>query len=155
MNRREGRATEARGTQTLALLHAQILKDTLDGRFLEALSGCEQALALDPNSADIMHLMGAVHLEAGQNEFAVEWASRAIRKQPKAEFLSTLGFALSNLDRRDDALKVFDKAVQLGPDDARLWSQLGDACSATGHSEEALRCFAQAFRLDPRNADAA
>jgi tetratricopeptide (TPR) repeat protein len=139
----------------LALLHAQVLKHTLDGRFLEALSGCEQALALDPDNADTMHLMGAVHLEAGQNELAVEWASRAIRRQPKAEFLSTLGLALSNLGRRDDALDVFDKAVQLRPDDARLWLQLGNACSTMGRSEDALKCFAQAFALDPRNADAA
>lgn len=145
----------AQRAQALALLHAQILRHTLDGRFLEALSGCEQALALDPDNADTMHLMGAVHLEAGQNELAVEWASRAIRKQPKAEFLSTLGLALSSLGRRDDALKVFDSAVQLKPHDARLWSQLGNACSTMGHSEDALKCFAQAFALDPGNADAA
>jgi len=141
--------------QATALLHAQILKHTLDGRFLEALWRCEQALALDPDNADTMHLMGAVHLEAGQNELAVEWASRAIHKQPKAEFLSTLGLALSSLGRRDDALKVFDSAVQLKPHDARLWSQLGNACSTMGHSEDALKCFAQAFALDPGNADAA
>ena len=142
-------------TQALARLQAQILKHTLDGRFLEALSGCEQALALDPDHADTMHLMGAVHLEAGEIELAVEWVSRAIRKQPKAEFLSTLGLALSNLGRRGDAVKVFDTAVQLKPDDARLWSQLGNACSAMGHSQDALKCFARAFELDPGNADAA
>src|ERR1700761_4715487 len=103
--------TPAQLAQALALLHAQVLKHTLDGRFLEALSGCEQALALDPDNADTLHLMGAVHLEAGQNELAVEWLSRAIRKQPRAEFLSTLGFALTGLGRRDEALQVFDKAV--------------------------------------------
>ena len=162
MNRQEKTKDESepaqgahQGTHALALLHAQVLKHTLDGRFLEALSGCREALALDPDNADTMHLMGAVHLEARENELAVEWISRAIRKQPKAEFLSTLGLALSNLDRRDEALKVFDKAVQLKPDDARLWSQLGNACSTLGHSEDALRCFAQALTLDPRNADAA
>ena len=152
---RQNEREPAGRAQVLALLHAQILKHTLDGRFLEALSGCEQALALDADDADTMHLMGAVHLEAGESELAVEWASRAIRKQQKAEFLSTLGFALSNLGRRDDALKVFDHAVQLRPDDARLWSQLGNACSTMGHPEDALKCFAQSFRLDPGNADAA
>src|SRR5262249_31028433 len=91
------------GAPRLALLHAQILKNTLDGRFLEALSGCREALALDPDNADTMHLMGAVHLEARESELAVEWTSRAIRRQLKAEFLSTLGFGLSNLGRLDDA----------------------------------------------------
>jgi tetratricopeptide (TPR) repeat protein len=143
------------GAQAFALLHARILKHTLDGRLLEALSGCREALALDPDNADTMHLMGAVHLEARESELAMEWTSRAIGKQPKAEFLSTLGFALSNLGRRDDALKVLDRAVQLKPDSAQLWSQLGNACSAMGHSEDALKCFAQAFNLDPGNAEAA
>jgi tetratricopeptide (TPR) repeat protein len=141
--------------QALALLHAQALKNTLDGRFLEALSVCQQALTLDPENADTLHLMGAVHLQAGQNELAVEWTSRAIHKQPKAEFLSTLGFALTGLGRHDDALKVLDKAVQLAPQSAQLWSQLGNACSASGRSEDALTCFAQTFALDPSNADAA
>jgi tetratricopeptide (TPR) repeat protein len=142
-------------TQALALLHAQVLKSTLDGRLLEALSGCQQALALDPDNADTLHLMGAVHLEAGENDLAVEWTSRAIRKDPKAEFLSTLGIALSNLGRHDDALKVFDKAVQLKPDDALLWSQLAKACTTLGQAQDALRCYAQAFTLDPGHADAA
>jgi tetratricopeptide (TPR) repeat protein len=158
MNPREKAKKEskpAERAQALARLHAQVLKHTLDGRFLEALSACEQALALDPDNAETLHLMGAVHLQAGKNELAVEWTSRAIRSQPRAEFLSTLGFALTGLGRHDDALKVFDKAVQLKPDDAQLWSQLANACSAMGRAEDALQCFAQAFRLDPRNADAA
>jgi len=41
----------------LAVLHASVLRHALDGRFLEALSTCQQALALDPDNADTMHLM--------------------------------------------------------------------------------------------------
>jgi tetratricopeptide (TPR) repeat protein len=155
MSRQEGRAVEAQGAPALAQLHAQVLKNTLDGRFLEALSTCEQALALDSENAGTLHLIGAVHLEAGESELAVEWLSRAIRSQPKAEYLSTLGFALTALGRRDDALQVFDQAVQLKPDNAQLWSQLANACSAMGRSDDALKCFAQAFALDRCNAEAA
>ncbi len=96
-----------------------------------------------------------MHLEAKQGELAVEWISRAVGKNPKPEFLSTLGFALSNLGRHDDALVALDQALQLKPSDAQLWWQKGNAFLATGYSLEALRCFEQALQLNPRHADAA
>jgi tetratricopeptide (TPR) repeat protein/ADP-heptose:LPS heptosyltransferase len=161
MNRHERRASKAKAKtdagkpQALAVLHAAILKETLAGRFLEALSRCQEALALDGENADTQHLVGAVHLEAKQGELAVEWISRAVRKNPKPEFLSTLGLALSNLGRHDDALVAFDQALQLRPGDAQLWWQKGNAFLAVGYSLEALRCFEQALQLNPRHADAA
>src|SRR5262249_15291789 len=87
----------APGPQAIALLHAAVLKEAIAGRFLEALSICQQALNLDPENADTMHLMGVVSLEAGQVEHAVAWTSRAIGKEPKPAFLTTLGLAFSAL----------------------------------------------------------
>jgi len=64
--------TPAPGAQVLGLLHAAVLKDTLEGRFLEALSRCQHALNQYPDNADTLHLTGLVHLEAQQPELAVE-----------------------------------------------------------------------------------
>src|SRR5260221_3831173 len=117
MNRHERRAqAKANGNagkpapaaQPLALLHAAVLKEAIAGRFLEALSLGQQALALDPDNADTMHLMGMVNLEAKQAEHAVEWTSRAIRKEPKPAYVTTLGLALSSLGRHEDALTALD-----------------------------------------------
>ncbi len=53
MNRHERRASKAKAKtdagkpQALAVLHAAILKETLAGRYLEALSRCREALALE------------------------------------------------------------------------------------------------------------
>src|ERR1700750_1748761 len=133
MNRHERRAAKATANtsagkpQALAVLHAAILEETLAGRALEALAPCREALALEAHNADTQHLVGAVHLEAKQGELAVEWISRAVAKNPKPEFLSTLGLALSNLGRHDDALAAFDRALQLRPGDAQLWWQKGNA----------------------------
>ena len=102
-------------TLCLARLHAAVLEHTLAGRFLDALNFCEQAFAMDPENADTMHLMGVVCSEAKQFDYAVEWTSRAIRKHAKPTYLTTLGIALLRLGRRDEAIKVFDKAIQLEP----------------------------------------
>ncbi len=99
--------------------------------------------------------MGLACNELKQFDHAAEWASRAIRKDAKPAFLVTLGVALRNLGRHEDALKVFDKAVQLKPEDAQLWYQLGSALLDAGRSSDALLCFEHALALDPGHRDAA
>jgi len=147
--------TPASGAQALGLLHAAVLKDTLEGRFLDALSRCQHALNQYPDNADTLHLTGLVHLEAQQPELAVEWTSRALRKEPKPAYLTTLGFALSNLGRHDEALRVFDRAIESKPDDAQLWWQRGSALMTAGRTPEALASFEQTLKFDSSHADAA
>jgi tetratricopeptide (TPR) repeat protein len=153
-------AAEAPGTQPdtaqrLARLHAAVLQHLIAGRLLEAVSSCQQALALDPASADSLHLMGVVHLEGKQYDHAAEWAARAIQRNPKPAYLATLGFAFSYLGRHDHAQKAFDAALRLAPDDAQLWWQRSSALMTAGRLPEALASFAETLKRDPRHADAA
>ena len=110
---------------------------------------------MDPENPETMNLMAVAHTEARQFDHAVEWASRAIRKDPKPQYLTTLGTALAKSGRIDEAIRVFDKAVGLKPDDATLWWQMGDALIEAGRSPEALLCFQRTLVLDPRNGNAA
>jgi len=75
------------------------------GRPLEAAQCCRQALSIDANHADAMHLMGLLSFDAGQYDHAVEWIARAIRQNPKVEYLTNLGAALQRQKRYDEALK--------------------------------------------------
>jgi tetratricopeptide (TPR) repeat protein len=125
------------------------------GRHLEVQLCCQQALARDPGHADTLHLMGLLCIDTRQFDHAVEWTSRAIRTHAKPAYLTTLGIALLRLGRRDEAIKVFDKAIQLEPNDAKLWWCLGNALMEAELSSEALLCFQHTIKLDPRHADAA
>jgi tetratricopeptide (TPR) repeat protein len=144
-----------RQAHAIAVLHAAIIRHILAGRFLDAHLGCQQALAMDPENPETMNLIAVAHMEASQFDHAVEWASRAIRKDPKAQYLTTLGTALAKSGRLDEAIKVFDKAVGLAPGDAMLWWQMGDALIEAGRSQDALLCFQHTLALDPRNGHAA
>ena len=143
------------GAQGVLVLHAAALKHVLDGRPLEAVVHCQQALAIDPQNPETLHLMAAVYSEAKQFDHAVEWASRAIRRDPKPAYLTTLGIALSRLRRYDDALKAFDKAVQLKPDDPEPWWHMGNVLIGAGRLTEALLCLEHTLKLDPRHCEAA
>jgi tetratricopeptide (TPR) repeat protein len=163
MNRRE-RRTAAKGSKTTlstatantpAALYQAGLQHFRAGRHLDAQICCQQALAVEAEHADTLHLMGLLSLHAEQYDHAVEWISRAIRQNPKTEYLTNLGIALRNQGRREEALKVFDKAVQLDPNDADLWRNLGNALTDAQRPADALLSFQQALKLNPRHWDAA
>jgi len=125
------------------------------GRLLDAQMCCEQALAADPGHADSLYLMGLISLQSGQYDHAVAWLSRAIRQMPKTDYLTSLGFTLKQMGRLDDALAVFDKAIQLKPDDAELWKHLGGVLTALNRADDALRSYQQALRINPGHREAA
>jgi tetratricopeptide (TPR) repeat protein len=125
------------------------------GRPLEAAQCCQQALTIDPNYADAMHLMGLLSFDGGQYDHAVEWLSRAIRQAPKPEYLKHLGAVLQHVKRHEEALKAFDKAIQFQPDSAELWCCLGGVLLQLGRDHESLLSYQHALKLQPDNFDAA
>jgi tetratricopeptide (TPR) repeat protein len=125
------------------------------GRSLDAQLCCQQALAIDPAHADTLHLMGLLSLQAKQHDHAVEWLSRAIRQDPKPLYLTTLGTALLLQGRGAEALKVFEKAIELKPDEAELWRNLGVALTELNRNDEAILSFQHALKLEPGLWDAA
>ncbi len=125
------------------------------GRHLEAKLTCERALEQDPDHADSLHLMGQLSLQARQHDHAVQWLSRAIRRVPKADYLTSLGDTLLAQGLRAEALQVFDKAVQLKPDDADLRRNLGNALVEVERPADAILSFQEALKRDPGHWDAA
>ena len=133
-----------------AVLNA-VLGQMRAGKYLEAQILCRQLLERAPGNPEIPHLMALVCFNAGEVEHAVEWAARALRLDVKPAYLTTLGTALRKLGRSDDAVRVFDKAVQLKADDATLWNNLAHALIEGGHVSDAMLCLARAHQLEPQN----
>ncbi len=99
--------------------------------------------------------MGLLSLHAKQYDAAVEWLARAIGQDPKPEFISSLGTTLQQQGRHEEALKAFDKAVQIKPDDPELWVNLGNALADMKRPAEALLTYQRALELDPLHWSAA
>jgi tetratricopeptide (TPR) repeat protein len=129
------------------------ISDMLAGRYADAQLHAEQALAIDPAHADALHLIGLLCIRSGQYDHAVEWIGRAIRQDPKPDYLSNLGTALKQGGRLDEALQVFDKAVQLKPDDPQAWIRLANTLGALGRKAEALLAYQHVLQLDPHQWD--
>src|ERR1700722_446001 len=161
MNRRERRAaakkprTAPNGDGSPSLLCEAGLRHLRAGEYLDAQICCQQALAADSDHAGTLHLMGLLSLHAAQYDLAMEWFARAIRQDPQPQFLQSLGTALQGQGRLEEALKVFDKAVQLKPDAAELWKCLGNVLADLNHQDQAILSFQHALKLDPQDRDAA
>jgi tetratricopeptide (TPR) repeat protein len=136
-------------------LYSAALRHVRAGRYQDAQTCCEQAVAAAPTHADALHLMGTLSLQSKRLDQAVEWLTRAIRQDPRPEFLSSLGATLQCQARHTEALQVFDKAVQLKPDGAELWRKLGNALADANRPADAVLSLQQALKLDPSNWDAA
>ena len=163
MNRRDRRAADRKsqtasngaGTPVPDVLYEAGLGHMEAGRYLDAQICCQQALVADSHHADALHLMGLLSFQAEQYDHAMEWIVRAIRENPKPEYLSNLGRILRRQGRNDEALKAFDKAAQLKPEDAELWTNLGKTLVDLGRPANALLSFQHALKLTPRHWDAA
>src|ERR1700753_3144689 len=142
-------------TPTQATLCANGFRRRKAGRHADAVECCQQALSIDPNYADAMHLMGLLSFDKGHYDLAVEWIARAVRQNPTAEYLQHLGDALQHLKRYDEALKAFDKAIQFQPENAELWRSLGNLLLQLHRDNEALLSFQRALQLKPRDFEAA
>lgn len=145
----------AKGAPGVVQLYEAGVDHLRAGRHFEVHLCCQQALALDPEHADTLHLMGLLCVRTKLLDHAVEWLSRAIRHEPKPLYLTTLGTVLLQQGRDAEALKAFEKAIEFKPDGAELWRNLGLALAELGRNHEAILSFQHALKLEPGFWDAA
>lgn len=150
MNRRERRvAAKQSGQVTSAALCQAGFAHLQSGRLAEAELCCQQALTLDEQHPDALHLLGVLCFHAQQPDAAVEWIGRAVRQAPKAEYLLSLATVLERQGRIEDARQHYNQALSLKPDDAGLWNHLSNLLWQLGRKDEAAQHLLQALKLKP------
>jgi tetratricopeptide (TPR) repeat protein len=163
MNSGEGRAAaresdqtgEHHGGPTAAALHGLGIRHMQAGRHLDAQLCCEQALAIDPLHVDSLQLMGLLCLQAKQYDHAIEWIARANRQDPKAQYLISLGIALTQQGLHGEAFKAFDAAIRITPGDVEIWLHHGSALANLQRPADAVTSYQHVLRLNPQHMDAA
>jgi Flp pilus assembly protein TadD len=112
-----------------------------------------QILALNPNHADALNLLGVVAFQSGACDQAAEYISRAIELNPQeAKYHSNLGNVLQGQRKFDEAIHSFHRAHQLDPQFAEAYLNLGSALAAQDRLDEAVAAFRQALFLQPASA---
>jgi tetratricopeptide (TPR) repeat protein len=126
------------------------------GELVEAETSCRQALSIDADHSDSLHLMGMLCQLGKQYDLAVEWFAQAIRKNPNvAEYFFNLATVLALQGRVDDAIRCYDRGLVLKPASAGEWYRLGELLMQQERRDEARLSFDQALKADPRCLEAA
>jgi tetratricopeptide (TPR) repeat protein len=72
----------------------------------------------------------------------------------RAEAHTLPGTALDKLGQTDEAIRHYQQAISLKPDDAKAHNDLGVALADKGQADEAVPQYQEAIRLKPDHADA-
>jgi predicted O-linked N-acetylglucosamine transferase (SPINDLY family) len=136
-------------TLAIAVQHHQA------GRLHAAEQIYRQILAIEPNHADALHLLGVVAGQLGKHELAIEHIGRAIGlKGDDAAFHSNLGIAFKDQGKLDEAIACYRRALELQPGYAEAHHNLGNALRVQGKLDEAIAAYRRVLELKPDLAEA-
>lgn len=114
-----------------------------------------QVLALRPEDANALNLLGLVHRQRGELPQALALIRRAVARQPRAPvFLAALGGTLAEAGQLPEAVRVLRAALAIRPGDGVSQRNLGQALAALGQAREALAPLRKAVALMPDSAEA-
>ncbi len=89
-------------------------------RYAEAEKYLQQALKFAPGEAVVIDSYGWLQFKLGNNERALGYLQQAYEKQQENEIAAHLAEVLWALGRKDEAKKLFNKAIKDAPDDEYL-----------------------------------
>ena len=123
------------------------------GRSAEALEVCEALLAGDDRDPEVLASAGTLALKLGDLAAAERYLREAIALSPTAvEARFNLGNALVRLDRRQEAVALFERVIELEPNFLPAHNNLGNALYDLRDFDGAERAFQRALSLAPQAA---
>lgn len=103
-------------------------------------------LLSQPNHPDVLHLLGVMAYQRGDNNTAVSYIKKAISiNSGISAYHNNLGSAFLNLNRTEEAILCFEAAVRLQPDYAEACNNLGNALKQRGRYEDARKQYQKAI----------
>jgi predicted O-linked N-acetylglucosamine transferase (SPINDLY family) len=125
------------------------------GQLVQAQAIYQQFLVINPENADVIHLLGVIAHQMGQHQAAFDLIAQAIKFNSKeASYHSNHGIVLQKLGKLADAVDSFDKAIALKPDYVEAYSNRGVAMQELKQFDAAVASYDKAIALKPDYAEA-
>ncbi len=148
-----------RWTDVLAAVRAALLADTSlarairlhrAGRIEEAEAAYRARLAMMPDDASALHLLGVIACQRKQFDEAIALIERAVALEPcEAAFHSNLGVALWQRRHLEAALAAHERALELDPGHAQAWYNRGLVLADLGRHTEGMTSLQGALLVQP------
>lgn len=130
----------------LAHKKAQELMD--QGKYEKALDAFNKALALNPNDPNILSHRGVLYLHLNQKRKCFDDLELSLHLDSNYAYrYAALAYAREFFGDLDGAIALYEKAVELEPDDAISHNNLGLLREKKGYQQQAQRSFQKADKL--------
>jgi tetratricopeptide (TPR) repeat protein len=110
-------------------------------------------LAADANDVDALHLLGVIATARGAPARGLALIEQALTLRDSPRFHCNRGIALGQLDRHQEALAAYQRALRDRPDYPEALNNLGTALERLGRPAEAAAAFRRALALRPDEPD--
>lgn len=131
-------------------LFVSSLRAAAQKKYQEALRLINLALDLSPKNLNCMRCKADILQELEKNDEAIALYEKVISQQPTMEVYNNLGNSLMSLNKKEQAITAFTKAINLSTkDDYRLFSNRATAFMLSNDLEKALKDFKAALKCIP------
>ena len=151
--RQEKRRTLSDGPPRLRALLEEAMACHRAGQLARAESLYRQALALQPDHPEVLHLLGLVAYQSGALETAVTLLTAAIAHDAKPSYLFNLGVVLQKQGKLEEAVATYSRAVTLNPAHGDAYRNLGNTFTELGSLSEAITAYRRALAINPGSPD--
>jgi predicted O-linked N-acetylglucosamine transferase (SPINDLY family) len=119
------------------------------GNIDEAIDGYRVLIREDPENQQVLYQLGIAEAQRGNYLESVNLLGELIINNPIPEAYISLGNALQGLMRFEEALKSYDKSIELIPDNPLAYYNRGNAFSELKRFDEALQSYNRAIERRP------
>ncbi len=142
-------------TPTIAEILGRAMQEHEAGRLDAAEHLYEQALAVEPDSPDALHLLGVLEAQRGNHKQAARLIGQAIALLPQeAMFHNNLGNVWMERGCVEDAEACYRQAQMLAPLRVDVLNNLGVLLSLTKRRDDGEQLLKRAAELAPKFSDA-
>ena len=119
------------------------------GRLKAAETSCVEALRINSNDAQALHLLGVLKSKTGHVDEAVTFLERALEANPQiTEARFNLGIGYRDQEAYEAAVEIFSGLKGIWPDHSKVWTELAFCLAQTGRTGEALLAYEKAAAID-------
>ncbi len=147
--------TEESKQEAAANKIASLAQKHLDKKeYLSAEFEFKNALKLDEENVRANYGLGKTYLEQGNKEKAEEIFIKlseidALFDKDNKHIFNEMGIDLRKMELFDDAIKNYEKAISIDPEDHALFYNMGRACKEKGDLQNALVNIEKSLKLKP------
>ena len=117
----------------------------------EAISTWHSLLKVDPENTQYRSELVEAYRAAGSFPEALEIVQKLIEENPSIDYYSQLALVYMVEDRFDDAVAAYGKAIELDPNNSRVYKDLAQLYAETGDLDTAEKIYKTALQLTRDN----